>query len=134
MRNNKYLAAVLLALSITASGGVMAAGNPILNEIKRQAGGAEFSAERGKKLFSSRFTGGKPDTPSCTSCHGASPQNSGKTRAGKVIAPMAWSKTPDRYTDRKKVAKWFRRNCKSVLGRECTPVEKGDFLTFMMNQ
>jgi hypothetical protein len=47
---------------------------------------------------------------------------------------MALSKTPDRYTDPKKVAKWFRRNCKSVLGRECTPLEKGDFLAFMMNQ
>ncbi len=134
MRKNKYLAVVILALVIAPAGGALAAGNPVLNEIKKQAGGVEFSSLRGSKLFSSRFTGGKPDTPSCTACHGASPKNSGKTRAGKVIAPMALSKTPDRYTDPKKVAKWFRRNCKSVLGRECTPVEKGDFLTFMMSQ
>jgi hypothetical protein len=26
--------------------------------------------------------GGKPNTPSCTSCHGSSPQEAGKTRAG----------------------------------------------------
>jgi len=29
------------------------------------------------------------------------------------------------------VAKWFRRNCKTVLGRECTAQEKGDILTYL---
>ena len=95
---------------------------------------ASFSAERGKTLFAAGHTGGKPDTPSCTSCHGASPQATGQTRAGKEIAPMALSKTPDRYGDLDKVEKWFDRNCTSVLGRQCTPVEKGDFLTFMVGQ
>ena len=93
-----------------------------------------FSAERGRLLFSVRHATGKPETPSCTSCHTKSPLSVGSTRAGKEIAPMAISKTPDRYTDIKKVEKWFRRNCKSVLGRPCTPLEKGDFLAFMMNQ
>lgn len=93
-----------------------------------------FSAERGNILFSSRPATGKPDTPSCTSCHTSSPTGFGQTRAGKEIAPMALSKTPDRYTDIKKIEKWFRRNCKSVLGRVCTALEKGDFLTFMISQ
>lgn len=97
-------------------------------------GFAGFSAERGKTLFVAGQTGGKPDTPSCTSCHGASPQATGQTRAGKEIAPMALSKTPDRYGDLEKVEKWFDRNCTSVLGRRCTPVEKGDFVTFMAGQ
>ncbi len=96
--------------------------------------GMEVSAKRGKSLFESNIGGGKPDTQSCTTCHGASPSKTGMTRAGKIIDPMAVSKNPERYTDIKKVAKWFRRNCKSVLGRECTPQEKGDFLTFMNNQ
>ncbi|MCW9035408.1 MAG: DUF1924 domain-containing protein [Alphaproteobacteria bacterium] len=93
-----------------------------------------FSADRGRKLFLSNPATGKPDTPSCTSCHSNSPMNQGQTRAGKDIAPMALSKTPNRYVDIKKVEKWFRRNCKSVLGRTCTPLEKGDFLTFMISQ
>jgi len=46
---------------------------------------------------------------------------------------MAVSVNPERYQTLKKVEKWFRRNCKSVLGRECTVTEKGDFLTFMKN-
>ena len=93
-----------------------------------------FSAERGKKFFLSRPATGKPATPSCTSCHSTEPSAIGYTRAGKEIAPMAVSKTPERYTDKKKVEKWFRRNCKSVLGRTCSTAEKGDFLTFMSNQ
>lgn len=93
-----------------------------------------FAAARGERLFLARPATGKPDTPSCTSCHTADPAAEGRTRAGKAIAPMAVSKTPDRYTDLAKVEKWFRRNCKSVLGRTCTALEKGDFLTFMSNR
>ncbi|MFQ5765138.1 MAG: DUF1924 domain-containing protein [Rhodospirillales bacterium] len=95
---------------------------------------AGFSAERGKVLFLTRHGGGKPQTPACATCHTSDPRAMGKTRAGKSIDPMAVSKTPGRFTDPKKVAKWFRRNCKSVLGRECTPVEKGDFITFMQSR
>ena len=47
---------------------------------------------------------------------------------------MAVSANPKRYTNKADVEKWFKRNCKQVLGRECTPAEKGDFITFMMSQ
>ncbi len=80
------------------------------------------------------YAQGKSETPACTVCHTASPLKMGETRAGKPIEPMAVSVTPDRYSDPKQMAKWFRRNCKSVLGRECTAQEKGDFLTFMIGQ
>ncbi len=111
----------------------------LLGEFAAQAQAADtgfsgFSASRGETLFRARFAGGKPKTPSCTACHTVSPLKAGETRAGKPIQPMAVSVTPNRYMDPKKVAKWFRRNCKSVLGRECTSQEKGDFLTFMIGQ
>ncbi len=95
---------------------------------------AGFSPERGKTLFLSQSTTGKPDTPSCTACHTANPHQPGRTRAGKEIDPMALSVKPDRYSDIAKTEKWFGRNCDSVLGRTCTPVEKGDFITFMVSQ
>jgi hypothetical protein len=47
---------------------------------------------------------------------------------------MALSASPARYTDPAKVEKWFKRNCNEVLGRECTPQEKGDWLSFMISQ
>ncbi len=97
-------------------------------------GFAGFSAARGAAFYKARPGGGKPDTPSCDTCHGATPQTPGQTRAGKPIEPMAVSRVAHRYTDPEKVNKWFGRNCQSVLGRECTPREKGDFLAYMMSQ
>jgi hypothetical protein len=92
---------------------------------------AAFSAERGRQFFLAKHTTGKIDTPSCSTCHTNDPTAEGRTRALKPIAPMAVSKTPDRFTDQAKVDKWFYRNCMSVLGRECTAVEKGDFITYL---
>jgi hypothetical protein len=92
---------------------------------------AGFSAKRGKTLYMSSNAGGNPDTPSCSSCHTASPLNTGKTRAGKAIDPMAVSLSPNRFTDIAKTEKWFGRNCKTVLGRDCTAQEKGDFIAYL---
>jgi hypothetical protein len=131
------LCAVLISSATLAAAN--AARDAILANLHAQAKAADagftgFSAPRGATFYAATHPGGKPDTPSCTTCHSASPHQPGKTRAGKDIAPMAVSKTPDRYTDPAKVEKWFQRNCQSVLGRECTAVEKGDFLTFMTSQ
>jgi len=30
------------------------------------------------------------------------------------------------------VEKWFKRNCKDVLARECTAQEKADFVAFLI--
>lgn len=95
---------------------------------------AGFSAERGKTLLLAKFTTGKPDTPSCTTCHTADPKTPGQTRAGKEIGPMALSAKPDRYSVPADTEKWFGRNCDSVIGRACTAREKGDFITFMVGQ
>jgi hypothetical protein len=92
-----------------------------------------FSAQRGKTLHNQKFTTGKPDTPSCTSCHGPNPLVAGKNATGTVIDAVAVSATPTRYTDPAKVEKWFKRNCNDVLGRACSAVEKGDWLTYVMS-
>ena len=72
---------------------------------------------------------------SCTSCHTDSVTVQGRhERTGKVIEPMAPSINPDRLTDRKKINKWFLRNCKWTFGRECTAQEKGDILLWLSQQ
>jgi mono/diheme cytochrome c family protein len=95
---------------------------------------AGFSAERGRTLYLATSTTARPDTPSCTTCHTADPTKIGHTRAGKEIGPMALSVKPDRYSVMADTEKWFARNCDSVLMRVCTPLEKGDFITFMIGQ
>lgn len=97
-------------------------------------GFTDFSAAEGQKFFHARHEGGKPDSPSCTSCHSANILGAGKSRAGKEIAPMAASVNPRRFTDYADVEKWFRRNCPDVLGRECSLKEKGDVLAYLLSQ
>ncbi len=128
------ITALAIAISLAATPALAGpAQDTIVTHFQKMAGNSG-SSERGKTLFKGNFSGGKPDTPSCTTCHSRSPANAGKTRAGKTIEPMALSRTPERYSDLKKVEKWFRRNCKSVLGRVCSAQEKTDFLAFMIKQ
>jgi len=135
------------AILFTIAGLVLAAGvaladdrrDAILTDFASQAKAADakfaaFSADRGKAFWFADHAGGKPDSPSCTVCHTKDPKAKGQSRAGKELKPMAVSKTPDRFTDPEKVAKWFLRNCTTVLGRECTPIEKGDVVTFLASQ
>ncbi len=136
MSTSAALLAVSLAMSAVPAKAADAAAArlAILKQLQAQAGGKPFSAERGKAFFLAKHTGGKPKINSCTVCHTQNPRANGRTRTGKVIKPMAVSVNPERFTDPRKVAKWFRRNCRTVLGRACTPQEKGDFITFMMSQ
>lgn len=97
------------------------------------AAGAKADAAAGKDLFLANHTGGKPDTPSCTTCHGTDPLKAGQARTGKVIEPLAPSATPARFTDSAKVEKWFGRNCDSVLGRACTDAEKANVIAWLMS-
>lgn len=136
-------AAILLTLVSLAFAGTAAIADDrrdaILADFAAQAkaadpGFAAFSADRGKAFWFAEHTGGKPDATSCTGCHTKDPKAKGQTRAGKEIKPMAVSKSPDRFTDPEKVAKWLLRNCTTVLGRECTPSEKGDVITFLASQ
>lgn len=129
----------LLALIVFPLMAVAAPRDDILSQYAATAKAASpsfagFSAKRGETLHLSKFNGGKPDTPSCTTCHGESPRSAGRTPAGKSIDPVAVSVSPARYTDPAKVEKWFRRNCNEVLGRECTALEKGDWLTYVIGQ
>lgn len=89
-----------------------------------------FSESRGRDFYA-RKSVGKSGEMSCATCHTADPRTPGRTKAGKVIEPLAPSVTPQRFTDDAKVEKWFRRNCSDVLGRPCTALEKGDFMTFV---
>lgn len=98
-------------------------------------GFAAFSAARGEDLFRTEWSGGDPRTPSCTACHTDNPKNPGRNaKTGRPIDPVAVSVNPSRFTDAGDVEKQFTRDCKSVLGRPCTPLEKGDYITFMMGQ
>ena len=98
-------------------------------------GATAFSVQRGEALFRTKWTGGDPRTTSCTACHTADPRQPGQNaQTGRPIEPVAVSVNPRRFTDPATVEKQFTRDCRSVLGRDCTPLEKGDYITFMAGQ
>ncbi len=98
----------------------------LLQKYQQQGAGA-VAPDQGKNLWYS-----KNGDRSCTSCHGSSPAQTGKhIKTGKTIKPMAASTNSIRFQDSKKVEKWFLRNCKWTLGRQCTVQEKADTLSWL---
>lgn len=70
---------------------------------------------------------------SCASCHTADPRQAGRHAVtGKSIAPLAPGANAERFRDRARADKWFRRNCNDTLGRECTAAEKADVLAYLI--
>jgi len=126
------LALLLYATLAPAMGNAQSA---LLNEYLSQ-GAKAFSAARGEALWKKTYINAKSGQKrSCTTCHTDNLRQKGKhARTGKIIEPMAPSVNPKRFTDRKKVEKWFRRNCKWTMGRVCSPQEKGDILTYLSQQ
>lgn len=127
------------ALALAASPALAGPRDDILKGYAAAAKAADpsftgFSADRGKAFYLADHTGGHPETPSCSTCHGKNPAEPGKTRTGKSIDPMAVSVSTKRFTDYQRVEKWFGRECQGVLGRECTAQEKGDFIKFLASR
>ena len=130
----KIIAIILLCLAAMPAQS-SEAGTRML-ETYRAEGAGEFSAERGKNMWAQTFKQQKSGQQvSCATCHTNNLKRTGAhIRTGKIIDPMAASTNTERFTDTKKIKKWFLRNCKWTVGRECTAQEKGDFLTYFLSE
>lgn len=126
----KFLLVFLLACSAALA---QAATPAEMQAAYRKEAGAAFqpSAQRGRDFYQRRF-GVSEKLASCATCHSDNPAQAGRhVVTDKVIEPMAPSANPARFTDPAKTEKWFRRNCKEVVGRECTAGEKADFVAYL---
>lgn len=100
------------------------------SEAKKTSAGFVASASRGEQFFK---TIGTKDW-SCSTCHTENPGAIGKhVTTGKFIDPLAPTANGERFTQVKKVNKWFKRNCNDVLGRHCSSEEKADFLAYLLS-
>lgn len=141
MKTTRLLSILAASAALSAALGAVVANTAVaatpagyLDQLRSAAaaGGSftGFSAERGRTLFNAKHG----NEWSCATCHGESPVATGKhARTGKEIAPLAPAANRDRFADEARTEKWFRRNCNDVLGRACTPLEKGDVLTWLMS-
>ena len=98
-------------------------------------GAGPFTAESGRVLWQSEQQNSDGKPRSCGACHGSDLRLTGKhVVTGKKIEPMAPSANRQSLTEAGKIEKWFKRNCKWTLGRECSPQEKGDILSYLATQ
>jgi hypothetical protein len=130
-RNFIGVTALLVAIPFYAQANAVSE----LEAVYQAQGAGPFSATAGEALWNKTFVDAKTGKErNCTTCHATDLTKQGKhARTGKVIKPMAPSVNSKRLTEVKKIKKWFVRNCKWTLGRECTAQEKGDFLAFLKN-
>ncbi|RAU23084.1 hypothetical protein CU669_02650 [Paramagnetospirillum kuznetsovii] len=132
-RIREFLSGAALIAAVLAAGPAQA-GDPardaILAAYAKEAG-QPFSAARGEALYRSKNTA-SPDFASCATCHTNDPAARGQhAKTGRVIEPVAVSANPKRFTDAAKVEERFTRDCQTVLGRACSALEKGDYVTFL---
>ena len=131
MRTNRRVWLAAAACLVLAQGAARAADTSPAQQLQRFSAqaAAPGQAERGRVFFTSR----QGSEWSCASCHGNPPTKPGKhASTGKLIDPMAPAANPNVFTDTAKVDKWFRRNCKDVLQRECSAGEKADVLAYLI--
>jgi len=104
-----------------------------LLQLYASQGAVAADAEQGQFLWQKTYqANGEFAERSCASCHTDKLTVPGKhIKTGKLIEPMAPSVNPQRLTDQKKIEKWFKRNCKWTMGRECTAQEKADLLLYI---
>lgn len=125
-----WMTVLLLASTVAVHAQVPADYLKSLDAASRAAdpGFAGFSAPRGQAWFSARHG----TDWSCSTCHTVNPMAAGRhATTGRSITPLAPAANPERLTDVAKIEKWFKRNCADVLGRACTPVEKGDVVAYL---
>ncbi len=103
-------------------------------------GVTKVDAEKGKKdwtkkEWNSKSKAAPAEVLSCSSCHKTDLTAVGEHhKTHKEIKPMSTKVNAERFTDEKKIEKWFKRNCMDTRGQECTAQEKADFLAFFLAQ
>ena len=124
---------VLLSLGLWASAQPSLVDEAVISSLMeryRAAGADQPDAARGEALWKR-----KHGERSCETCHGSDLRRPGKhARTGKRIEAMAPSVNPQRLSKARKIEKWFLRNCKWTLGRECSAREKADILAWLKQQ
>lgn len=102
---------------------------------------AGLSAEDGKTFFNREVIQFKGDTKNpgkaiaCASCHTANPADSGKhIVTGKSIKPLSPVVNAKRFNSVKNVEDKFTKHCNEVVGSDCTPQEKGNYIAYLLTE
>ncbi|NOT14048.1 MAG: DUF1924 domain-containing protein [Methylotenera sp.] len=99
------------------------------------------SASEGKSFFYReviQFKGDRqnPGKPlACASCHTKNPADFGKhIVTGKKIKPLSPVVNAKRFDDIEHVEKQFTEHCNEIIGSDCTPQEKANYIAFLIEE
>lgn len=129
------LLALICAVSFSAQADMVTAAQAAKDYgsfAKRLNPKSTLSADAGRAFYTKKVTAnGK--TFACSDCHKDNPALMGEHYTlGDPIKPLAPSANPSRFSDLNKSEKNFTKHCKDLYNRNCTPQEKGDFVTYLL--
>lgn len=92
----------------------------------------KLTAEAGRAFYVKKYSR-KGKEESCASCHTDNPAKVGKhTETDKPIQSLSPAVNAKRFSNLQHVEKNFSVHCKDILGRDCTPQEKGDYIIYLL--
>lgn len=93
------------------------------------------TAEAGRDFYTKKYARRKDNKEeSCSSCHTDNPLNKGKhVDTGKPIQPLSPVTNEARFKDLQKVETKFKKHCNNIIGRDCTPAEKSNYVTYLLS-
>lgn len=146
MKVTKYMLFALLSLSSVSAYADAVTAQKIADKYAATAKVVDssyvgLSAEEGKTFFNREVIQFKGDvkTPgkaiACASCHTSNPADTGKhILTGKAIKPLSPVVNPKRFSSVKDVEKKFTKHCNEVVGSDCTPQEKGNYIAYLLTE
>jgi len=92
----------------------------------------KLTAEAGRAFYVKKYSR-KGKEESCASCHTDNPAKAGKhTETDKPIQPLSPAADAKRFSNLQRVEKNFKVHCQDIIGRDCTPQEKGDYIIYLL--
>jgi len=93
------------------------------------------SAIAGKMFFNRKIKGAHGKETACASCHTPNPANAGKhIITGKTIRPLSPAVNDKRFNDIENVEDKFTEHCNDIIGSDCTPEEKANFVGYLLTE
>ena len=93
------------------------------------------SAIEGKLFFNRTIKGANGKEAACASCHTPNPANEGKhIVTGKAIRPLSPAVNAKRFSNLDKVEDKFTEHCNDIIGTDCTPQEKANFIGYVLTE
>ena len=93
------------------------------------------SVADGKTFFNQKVKAANGKETACASCHTANPADAGKhIVTGKAIRPLSPVGNNKRFSDFDKVEGQFTKHCNDILGADCSPSDKANYITYLLTE